>query len=264
MTNAPEKRKTHVTRLVGTNKAGDRLEDIWVDVERIDAFTVRTQVSIPQWLIENMFQEVEIKFKWRDDPNGDDYDEEGETKETDNHKILKVCSPDEDDLENPKEWVSIKVLKRINMDQKDVGDSQKRFMYRTDRASRKVEQRRMYHYDTNIDDDATSAFDADNSLKAYVVSGSDYERDNNTKDKDDYVEHEVIFHLEKHENHEAYATGGDNQGVQLRMKNQYLIDESEEAKLEEHGEDGIDPPYRMDPYQNIINCSFGGLAVEFS
>jgi hypothetical protein len=25
----------------------------------------------------------------------------------------------------------------------------------------------------------------------------------------------------------------------------------------------IDPPYRLDPLQNIVNISWGGLAVEF-
>ena len=29
------------------------------------------------------------------------------------------------------------------------------------------------------------------------------------------------------------------------------------------GETKIDPPYRLDPLQNIINISWGGLAVEF-
>ena len=36
MTNAPDSRQTHVVRIVGTNKDGDVLQDIWADVERID------------------------------------------------------------------------------------------------------------------------------------------------------------------------------------------------------------------------------------
>jgi hypothetical protein len=263
----PESRKTHVVRLVGTNKNGDRLDDIWIDVERIDQMTIRTQTSLPQFHIENQWQQTNIKFKWNDDPDGGTdelpYDPEAERTETERHKILKVCSPDEDDLENPEEWVPVKVITRILMDQKSVGKAEKRFVYKTLENARKSENRRMVHYDTNIDDDAQAAFDADTSRTAYVVPRDQYQRDDSTKDEDDYVEHEVVMWLEKHINEEAYSPGGANQDVQLRMKNQFLIDQSDEAKLDAQGPQGYDPPYRMDPYQNIINCSFGGLAVEF-
>ena len=186
MTNAPKGRKTHVVRLVGTNKDGDVLQNVWVDVERIDQLTIRTQTSLPQFNIENQYQEVGIKLKWRDDPqNADTYiaedDLSADAGTGRKHEIVKVCSPDEDDLKNPSEWVAVKTIVHIDMDQQGIGTSQKRFIAEAvDAKARKVSKRRMYHYDTNIDDDAQSAFDDDETLKAYVVAGKDYTRDNST------------------------------------------------------------------------------------
>jgi hypothetical protein len=261
MTNAPTFRKTHVVRLLGTNSNGDVLQDIWVDVERIDQMTIRTQTSLPQFNFENQYQEVNIQLKWRDDPNGDNYIAEDDLSADAGtarvHEIIKVCDPEAtSDFENPDEWVPVKTIKHIDMNQKGVGISQKRFVAESINADRKVNPRRFDHYDTNIDADAQAAFDGDPSLKAYVVPGANYQRDDASKDDSQYVEHEVIEHLEKHINAEAFSSGGHDQGVQLRLKNQYLIDESEPAQLAKTGPDGRNPPYRLDPFQNIINCNF--------
>jgi hypothetical protein len=272
VTKAPEKRKTHVVRLTGTNSDGAVLNDIWVDVERIDEMEIVTQTSLPQFNIENQWQEVNIKLRWRDDPNGDNYSPENDLGSDDEengrvHEIIRVCDPEtNDDLENPSEWVPVKTIKHMAVTQQDIGDSQKRFVARTLEAKgRKVDPRRMYHYDTNIDSDAQAAFDADNSLRAYVVQGSNYQRDDGSKDQGQYVEHEIIMYLTKNINEETFSTGGDNQEVELRLDkgNQYLIDQSEPAQLNKVGPNGWNPPYRLDPFQNIINCQFGGLAVEF-
>jgi hypothetical protein len=272
MTNAPEARQTHVVRLVGTNKDKEVLQDIWIDVERIDQFTITTQTSQP---VANQWQQINIKLKWRDDPtNPDRYIPENDlSADADTgrvHEIVKVCSPDEADLEHPTEWVPIKIIKHIDMRDSDL-DLQKRFVTKTVEAKgREIKNRRIYHYDTNIDDKAQAAFDADETLKAYVTVGHDaesqsagYERDDSTKDESQYVEHEVIMRISRNDSDSMYSTGGIFQESQLKLKNQYLIDESVEAKLAEQGPEGINPPYRLDPFQNIINCNFGGLAVEF-
>jgi hypothetical protein len=279
MTNAPEPRKTHVVRLVGTNSDGDVLQDIWIDVERIDQFTITTQIqiSLPRLGLVNRWQEVIIRLKWRDDPTDPDRyipEDKLDADQDQNigrvHEIIKVCSPDEDDLENPTEWVAIKTIKHIDMRESDL-DTQKRFVAKiVDAKGRKINPRRIDHYDTNIDDKAQAAFDADETLKAYVAVGHDnkgesagYERDDSTKDEDQYIEHEVIELLSRNDSDHEYSTGGQFQEVQLKLKNQYLIDESAAAQLKEQGPDGINPPYRLDPFQNIINVQLGALAVEF-
>lgn len=267
MTNAPEGRKTHVVRLIGTNGNKEVLKDIWVDVERIDSISIRTQTSLPQFNIENQYQEVEIQLEWRDDPNGDNYIAEDDLSADANtgrvHELVKVCDPEStDNFNNPDEWVAVKTILHISMDQKGIGTSEKRFVAESIAANRKVNPRRFYHYDTNIDDNASSAFDG--GAKSYVVSGEKYQRNDSSKDDGQYVEHEVIEYLEKHVNDETFSTGGTNQEVQFKLKNQYLIDESEPATLAKTGPDNRNPPYRLDPFQNIINAKFklfGAIAV---
>ena len=123
MTNAPEDRKTHVVRLTGTNRNGDVLNDIWVDVERIDQFEITTQTSLPEFNIENQWQEVQINLLWRDDPNGNNYSPEDDLSSDDEdngrvHEIRKICDPQNTaDLADPDEWVPVKSIVSINMNQ---------------------------------------------------------------------------------------------------------------------------------------------------
>ncbi len=267
MTNAPESRKTHVIRIFGTNEAGERLEDIWADVERWDhAKTVIAGQDKGQW------NGHVLKFKWLDDPRSDDYNPDGNpARKT---EIVKVCDPsNEDDLDNPEEWIPIPAIvhMRVVDSKNNFQGQQQKFVVDVEAGefARSVEQRRIEHYDTNIDDDAEAAADADPSLLAYVVTGEEYERDDSTKDEDQYVEHEIVKSYKSAGNPTDGGDANDTtgagmwQGRQTKLKNQYLIDESVEAKLEETGSSGLNPPYRLDPWQNIININWGDVAVKF-
>lgn len=257
MTNAPQTRKTHVIRILGTNKAGDILQDIWADVERID---VAKEVTS-----DGNHQGTERKIKWFDDPDGNVYYPD-DTHPTRTLELVKVFDPENtDDFSDPEEWIPIYRIKR-----KKSVNSNTNYQGRVDKnkndeenVSRVAKKRRILHYDTNIDDEAEAAFDADPSRKVYVVSGKRYERDDSTKDEDQYVEHEVITHLKKKGSIKAHNETVDGAGKQVKLLNDYLVDESEPAKLEDVGPNGFDPPYRLDPYQNIININWGGIAVEF-
>ena len=155
--------------------------------------------------------------------------------------------------------MAVKTIVHIDMDQKGIGTSQKRFVAESLDAQRKVNPRRIFHYDTSIDQAAQSAFNGNATLKAYVAKGKDYQRDDSTKEEGQYVEHEVVKRLEKHINAEAWSSGGDNQQVQLRLRNQYLINESVDATLDKLGPNNRNPPYRIDPFQNIVNVRFRTL-----
>lgn len=255
MTNAPENRKTHVIRILGTNAAGDVIPEIWVDVERMDA---AKSVSS-----DDNYQGIERKFRWCDDPQGDEYEPDGNpSRKT---KIVKVCDPSGDDLDNPDEWVPIEVITHMkSVTSQNNYQGQVESLINTELVeSRVVEKRRILHYDTNIDNDAQAAFDADSSLKVYVVPGNQYTRDESTKDDSQYVEHEIITYLKQSGNNVKGANAvnkmgeSGDQGRQTKLLNQYLIDDSEDAKLNELGDGGINPPYRLDPYQNIVNVKFG-------
>lgn len=259
MTNAPPTRKTHVIRIVGTNKAGDVLQDIWADVERMDIIKSATQLSNIDW------QGHQKKLRWMDDPDTDEYDPDGNpARKT---EIIKVCDPESQNVDDPDEWIPIPVIKSMrsrgaggNIDGLGTMD---RFRTGIDNdptpTTRIVEVRRIPHYDTNIDDRAQAAFDADQSRKAYVVPGVDYEKNAGTKDDAQYVEHEIIKFIKHRTNETNPEIGGVNRGRQTKLRNQYLIDESDDAKLDTTGASGINPPYRLDPYQNIVNVKFKTL-----
>lgn len=260
MTNAPETRKTHVIRILGTNRNGDILPDLWVDVERMDLIKYKTQTAA------GWYQGAQDTLRWMDDPTADDYNPDGNpARKTIN---VKVCDPSANDVNDPDEWVNIPVI--VSMKTRFAGGSDTdqtsdsvggvgRFVNSQLNKARVVETRRIEHYDTNIDDAAQAAFSADPTLKAYVVPGDQYTKDDSSADDSQYVEHEVIKYLKLRGNQGTISA----RAAQTKLLNEYLIDESEPAQLDVVGENGINPPYRLDPYQNIVNVSFGGLAVEF-
>lgn len=282
-TKAPKSRKTHVTRIFGTNKKKEVLQDIWADVERIDEsrFTGNTRGFGRQGL--------KRKFRWRDDPKdtGEYLDPDLESAAPPGSRkrvteLVKVCSPDEKDLNNPVEWIPIRRIKRIrsraNSQKNNTRQAQfEKWVNDELQHARVVEKRRILHYDTNIDKDAEKACKDDPTLKAYVVKASEYTRNDgkdgteDTKDDSQYVEHEIVTKVIHRGNGVYYGNGNEPSDVlpngrqvkKTKYQNQYLIDDSEPAKLEKLGTNDFDPPYRLDPFQNIINVQLGGLAVEF-
>jgi hypothetical protein len=288
-TNAPKSRRTHVTRIFGTNKKKEINHDIWVDVERIDKSESRDK-------IRGTRQKLIRRLKWRDDPkNTEDYlDPDVEQELIDSGfkfkrvtKLLKVCDPESTDINDPDEWVPIRVIKRIrsrtNSQKNDATQTQMEQLINDDiQHSRVVEPRRIVHYDTNIDDLVQKAIAEDPTIKAYVVEselqsdgtrvtkyqkldGKDGRED--TKDEDQWVEHEIITKVIHKGNSVYYGNGQDptesgpigRQTRKTKFLNQYQIDESEPAKLEKLGTNDINPPYRLDPYQNIINVQLTPL-----
>lgn len=231
------------------------LSHIWVDVERMEIVKSATQ------LIDNDWQGFQKKLRWMDDPAADDFEPDGNPAR--NIEIVKICDPN-GNVDDPDEWVPVHIIK--SMKSRGGGGSvngqgtMDRFQTGLDNddpsvTTRIFEVRKIPHYDTNIDDAADNAFTSDPSLTMFVVPGDEYEKDLRTKDDSQFVEHEILTYL-KHRTNETskIASSGVNRGRQTKLLNQYLIDESDapddNAAL---GMSGINPPYRLDPYQNIIN-----------
>jgi hypothetical protein len=257
LTNAPTSRTTHVIRICGTNANRDVLQDFWADVERIDGAHYTTQID-GQW------QGVQYKLKWRDDPNGDDYVADGTTIDgwARNVEQIKLCSADEPDQTNPTEWIPINVIKSFKTKASGQG-SVIRHLNDDLTDAREVTVVRVVHYDTSIDDAAQAVFDADATVQAYVAQGPDYTRDDTTKDDSQCIEYQIITSLKS-------VSRAGYQGVVRKMQNQYLIDESDPSQ-DPPSDTGINPPWRLDPYQNIINVNFGsggtfvaGVNADFS
>lgn len=256
MADRPESRRTHITRILGVDRKGNRLDDVYADMERIDVIKSR-----------DTGQGIQRKLQWCDDPDSDNYFRDGTpSRITDTIKLCDVES--EKDVNDPDEWIPISAIKGV----KSSGGSGQgdRFMDRFLEAatgddastSRIFEVRRTIHYDTNIDDAAQAAFDADPERIHYVVTSENYKRDEDdpeARDKGQYLEHEILQYVKSNGN--TLETSGAD--FQTKLLNQYLIDQSENATQEIVGANGINPPYRLDPFQSIINVSWGGLAVEF-
>ncbi|MGY4476339.1 hypothetical protein [Bradyrhizobium sp. USDA 3364] len=254
MTDRPESRKTHITRIFGTNRSGDILSDVWADVERMDI--IKSSHQVPPDL---QWQGLQRQLRWCDDPNADDYSEDGTPSRI--METVKVCDPAAtEDLDDPDEWIPIQVIKGLKSrvetgTEVNGGTAMSRFLASVTQqeltTARKIEVRKISHHDTSIDDDAQAAADA--GLKQYVVPSNQYEKDDSTKDDTQYVDHEIITYLKTSGNH------GDVSGQrgQTKLLNQYLIDESDDPDGSVTGSSGYNPPYRLDPYQNIINVKFG-------
>ncbi|MCA1399357.1 hypothetical protein [Bradyrhizobium sp. BRP56] len=253
MTDGPGSRETHIVRIFGTNRNGERLDHIWADVERIDVVKSKHKIPGTPWS-----QGLQRTMRWCDDPNGDDYSKDGTPSRI--FETLKICDPEnEDDVNDPEEWIPIKVVKglrsRVEGTENGGGAAMDRFLSSVadnELTERVVEVRKIIHHDSNIDDAAQASFDAGHD--AHVVQSEDYEKKTNNDDKDDeqYIEQEIITYL-KHKGNTGDVSGI---GGQTKLLNQYLIDESDLPKGKVAGQNGFNPPYRLDPFQNIVNVQF--------
>ncbi len=281
MTNAPVGRRTHVIRILGKNRDGEILTDVWADIERIGFIVIKTQN-----IKTGQYHDFAITLRWDDDPDQEGYVTESDCDKNQTrriHEVLQICDPSASDpdnptayLDDPDEWIPIKSLRHLELNQTDIeggnGTIAKRFINSVLDGTAKGRtgyKMRTYHYDTNFDTQADAAFADNPDLKAYVMKSSDYIRfdavngpEGDTKDDTQYVEHEVMDSISHGDGTHQYVNGHD-QAIQTRLNNQYLVDEHENAQLNEVGSNDLNPPYRLDPFQNIININFGGLAVEF-
>ena len=262
-------RGSHTIRIFGTNKDRDVLQDIWLDLERIDIYYMTSES-------EGHDQGVFRKLYWMDDPQADDYAIEGNPARTEG--TLKICSPDEEDQEDPEEWVPVRTI--IETEFKETGGSHEEreatswHGWRGNRTDgdnevRLVEARRCFHRETIIDDEVDAATANDPDLKAYVVSSENYDfktrdynnPDDETKDEDTFIEVQYVS-CTFDESTRAEDENKD-QLVQTSWKNSHYLSFTDPAKGPANPNHGFDPPWALDPFQAIINVQWGGLAVEF-
>lgn len=245
-------RGSHTIRIFGTNKNEEVLQDIWLDIERIDVYFMSSAV-------DDHWQGVWRKLHWMDDPAENEDGNPGRTEGT-----KKICSPDEENQEDPEEWVPIKTIIEMTWKEStDNGQWQGPRGNRTDGENqvRLVEARRCFHHDTIIDADVDKATGDNPDLKAYVVASDQYDFVENTEDKDNYIEVQYVScTLDQSSRKEDE---GKDQGVQTSLKNIHYLNFTDEAKGPVNPVHGFDPPWALDPFQAIVNVNFGGLAVEF-
>lgn len=239
-------RASHTIRIFGTNEAGEVLSDIWLDIERIDIFRITAQ-------LDGHFQGIYRRLYWLDDPASGDYNENGNPARSEGLK--KFCSPDEEDQENPTEWIPVRTI--IEMAWNESSDDNQWKARRGNRTSadnlvRAVAARRCFHRDTTIDADAQAAGDA--GVAAYVVASDQYDFLADSDDKGQYIEVQYVsWTMDLSSNKQDQ---GKNQGVQFSLKNIHYLNFTDPAEGPVNPEHGFDPPWALDPFQAVVNCQF--------
>src|SRR5580765_439877 len=97
-------RGSHTIRIFGTNKDDDVLQDIWLDIERMDLFVTSENINGFNHTVFN-------RLYWMDDPNdaGNYNEASGGGNFARQRGTLKICSPDEEDQEDPEQWVPVAI-----------------------------------------------------------------------------------------------------------------------------------------------------------
>lgn len=252
-------RKSHVKRIY---KDDDPESDQWIDIERIDELRFESKKQLP-------WREKRWTFDWDSfDPDGVDVD----GKEIPKKKIKEHP----DDSDNDAIAVPVRAVVMVTQGKEQQYQAYKHYFINDDsNSTRETHSRHVFHYDiTNnmLDDNKQPPRNPDDYLNAL-----------GDKDKDQFVEVEILDKYWTNE-HESRNDHGDRKAGNWQEK-KWLIDSDVDQLLKDRdgdtskdgatinpsgGEFGdiadavtIDPPWRLDPLQNIVNVQWGGLAVIF-
>lgn len=252
-------RASHTIRIFGTNKNNDVLQDIWLDIERIDVFGTHEQRN-------GHWQSVLHRLYWMDDPNDPEYDQDGGGNKARSRGTLRICSPDEEDQEDPEEWVPVAI--NVSLQWKENGDYDRQQMQQgirtsADNVTRVVEARRVWHRDTIIDKDVEAATANDPTLRAYVVASDQYDfadiEDTAREDKDQFLEVQYISRTKETVNIKTKTGMGNDQNEVFFLRNAFYLNISEPAQGPVNEEHGFNPPWALDLYQAIVNVQWAAL-----
>jgi hypothetical protein len=235
---ADKQRKTHIFRLLG-RRNGREDPETWIDLERQNYYQ----------LIENThhgFKRINARLRWY---------EEGDWRSPNRNRktsLLKIMPPDVDD---PDEfhW-PLEIVDEIQvMDYDENQLTHVRFDNSAQNLGRSVQIRRITHFDTTADF-------MQHYKKGGLIADEDYRRiegfkrnNDKTKDKEQYLDIEIITQRRFKE----YG-----QRTKFRPKNQHWLDRADRPDTP-YARGQINPPWRLDPLQTIKNVKFATLTVEF-
>ena len=243
-------RKSHIKRIYKDN---DPSNDTWIDVERLDELRFRSKVGYQS-------REKTWKFDWDSfDPDGVDHD---------GNAIPYKAIQDPNDPDNV---VNVPARRMVYVTEaRDLKYQGYKHYFINDRSNstRETYSRRVYHYDISADSLDENG-DPPRDPSEYLNALGD-------KDNGQYVEVEVLnrYWTNEHESRDSHG----NIKPSTWQEKKWVLDVSTDALLTDPGGDTsfdgsvinpdagpqVDPPWRLDPLQNIVNVSWlGGLAVEF-
>jgi hypothetical protein len=239
----PDQRRTHVKRFLAKTRGDDGeivdVQGVWLDVQRRETMQMEEGSGFE-------YQQTIVELQHYDDESG-----EQPNKARVSH-ILKVVPPDEDDPDNPSLWWEIEVSDEITVRDADV-EIKRRFDNSKNNETRRehVELRRVSHSDTPYDDDPKY----DNGG---IIQG--YEKTPDTKDEGQYLDVEIIrnFSFDEFQPNKRLTPPWEfSQRTDVKLNNDDLIEDSDPIPADQNYEDDdINPPYRLDPFQNIVNMQY--------
>lgn len=226
----PQTRKTHVYRYIGKTGDGNGnvidVPEATLDVERIDMFVAEEGAGFD-------YQLTRLKLQWYAEDTGDVVREPNPARQS---KKRKVIPPDEDP-DNPSLWFEVDVIDVMTIQDDDL-KIRRRFKNLETWRRRRV--RRVTHWDTPFDSDPIYA-------KGGVLKK--YRKIERTENEEVYLD--VVIP-------NAFTLLDDDQKRAIEFKNQYLIDATRAPK-KTYGQDDVNPPWQLDPFQYVVNVQYSGL-----
>ena len=263
-------RKSHIHRIY---KDDDPTNDQWIDIERIDELRYISHSRYPR-------RERVWRFDWEDfDPKGLDID---------GKPIPKKRIQDPTDDSNPNDAnasvieVPVRAVVYVTTAKKQQFQAYKHYFINDDsNTTRETHSRRIYHHDItseSLDQGGNPPRDPETYLNAL-----------GDQDSGQYLDVEILDKYWSKERESRDTHGHIKPGnwqekkwvldaVTDRLLREPLLDDdvaggepgfvptsnpSSGAGGDVAGTVKIDPPWRLDPLQNIVNVNWGGLAVIF-
>lgn len=238
MVDTPLNRKVHIKRLFGKRAEGDSVvedQDVYLDVARMDEIKVSLRAGA---------QIITAVLKWQDKP--------GETPNpTRITKTLKIYDPENPpaDLENPDLYVPLDIVEECTVYHRGLprGQQKIKLILKNDPEAntlREVTPTRITHRDTPKNDAKLNVGQIV-QLDAYVRV--------EPFDATQYVDVEVV------KEYKTSRRGGSNdppqpvRGQRVRetfIQADYMFDQEVPGGAP-------NPPWRLDPFQNIVNAQWG-------
>jgi hypothetical protein len=246
MSNGDKERVTRIKRIFQND---DKDSDTWIDVERIEELWVETGKGA-DW------QERHYTFDWDDFDNNDQQNSK-----------KKISNPDDPDT-----FVEVPIRSGATLVMRGARYQQYIHTFLNDETnkSRRTHSRKIYHYDI----DADRLKDGQPPSRPF-----EYKSARKDKDEDQHVEVEILEDYISSSRagrdihgrsgftrpHGAPTPGHWQQRI-WHFEGSSLLDDDQGALTHINNPDAgpkIDPPWRLDPLQNIVNVNWGGLAVIF-
>src|SRR6266403_686104 len=260
-------RKSHVKRCFGVIKSSSSITgydddfDTYLDILRTDEFLYQANSG---------GQAYRFLIKWTDDVHKEYEANYDNVSNVQGRKTLmgKATDPELPFEKDPEEFIPARVIEEMEIWD---SDQKTRYIFKNKNVdddgnpiptSRKIDIIRIYHQKTIVDDDLNNPDDT------HVVPDDRYLFIEDSQDKSQYDDMEVIKVWTHNLRDDGKPSNARNQVVNVNLHNKeiyehfgIIIQDVISPGTNSSGDPVI--AARMDPFQQILNLQWGGLAAEF-